>query len=138
MEYLTNGDFENGKLEPWQSVGTPISVVEEDGEYHAQLSAGGKLNQRFTIADVQPRRFSVAVELRVSGGSDEAEGKVQLIWSANLSIKTFNLVESSDWTTVTIPVNLSSVTSTNNVEVLVQPRFDKVVSVRSVSVTDQL
>ena len=136
MEYLTNGDFSSGKLEPWKPVlGSDIPVVEEEGRYHVQLSHGEKLSQNFWMESDEPRRFRVKVELRVEGGSGEAAGQVQLIWSSG-AIHTFNLVESPEWRTVEIPANFTSLSSSNTIQLLVQARYDKEVSVRSVSVTD--
>lgn len=136
MEYLENGDFKDGKFEPWRNVGTPTSVEPEGDRYYVLMSAGGKVNQRFTIDDVQPRPFVVSLEVRVPGGTDNAEGKLQLIWQYGTRFLTYNIVESSQWRTVTIPVNVTSPVSTNTLEVLVQQRFDKDVSVTNISLSD--
>lgn len=136
MEYLTNGNFKDGKFAPWTDKGTPTSIVSEDDRYHVLVNAGGKVNQRFTITDVQPRPFVVTLEVRVPGGTDNAEGKVQLIWQYGARLLTYNIVESSHWRSVTIPVNVTSPVSTNVIEVLVQLRFDKEVSVTNISVSD--
>jgi len=136
-DYIQNGNFEGGKLEHWKVLSGDISVQQEGDRFYALLNHGSKLNQRFNITDVQPRQFVLTLDVRVENGSDLANGQAQVIWFSGLLSRPFNLVESAEWRTITIPVNVSSPSFTNNLEVLVQPRFDNLVSVRNISVRDQ-
>lgn len=135
-EYIENGDFQTGGLGPWKVLSGSVAVRQEGSRFHALFGPDAKLNQYFNLADVAPRQFTLTVDIRVEGGSDEATGKVQLIWFSGLVSRTFMLVEASEWRTVEIPVFLSSPTSANNLEVLVQPSFTPPVSIRGVSLRD--
>ncbi|SQF94545.1 Uncharacterised protein [Paucimonas lemoignei] len=138
MEYVENGDFSTGKLEPWRPVlGSTIEIAEEDGRYHAVLGGGDKLNQSVRIADVQPRRFLLTIELKVVNGTEEDTGQIHLIWASNAIFRTYLPAVSDDWATTTFDLFITNVATTNNIEVLVEPRFDKEVLVGSVSLRDE-
>lgn len=138
MEYIQNSDFSTGKLEPWRPVvGSTIKIAEEDGRYHAVFGGGDKLNQSVRIADVQPRRFSLTIELKVVNGTEEDKGQVQLLWVSNAIVRTYYPAVSDDWATTNFDLFVSNVATTNNIEVLVGPRFDKEVLVGSVSLQDE-
>ncbi len=139
MDHITNGDFSTGKLDPWRPVlGSTIDIAEEDGRYHAVFGSSDKLNQRVRIQNVQPRRFLFTIELKVINGTEEDTGQVHLIWSTNAIFRTYYPAVSDDWTTTTFDLLISNLANTNNVEVLVEPRFPKQVLVRSVSLSDEL
>ncbi len=138
MEFIQNGDFSTGKLDPWRPVlGSTIDIVEEDGHYHAVLGASDKLNQSVRIADVQPRRFLLTIEMKVIGGDEEDKGQVHLLWSSNAIFRTYYPAVSDDWATTTFDLYVTNVATTNNIEVLVEPRFTKEVLVGSVSLRDE-
>ncbi len=138
MEYIVNGDFSTGKLDPWRPVaGSTIEIGEEDGRYHAVLGDSDKLNQNVRIADVQPRRFLLSVELKVINGTEEDKGQVHLLWSSNALFRTYYPAVSDDWATTTFDLFVSNLATTNNIEVLVEPRFAKEVLVGSVSLRDE-
>ncbi len=135
-EYIENGDFEGGKLDSWKVISGSVTVEEEDGRFHALLGAGSKLNQHFTMTDVRPRQFVVSFDIRVEGGIEEATGQVQFIWQYGTRFMTFNLFESPEWRTITIPVNMVSPSFSNGIEFLVQRGSVDQLSVTNVSVRD--
>lgn len=144
MEYLTNHNFEDGKvdgkLDPWvpKPDGSEVPLIEEDGHYYAQLDPGEKLIQRFSITNVQARQFIFKIELKVKAEPAEGTGQVQLIWSSNNKYRTYSLDVSAELNSVSYELFIPDLVFTNNVEVLVQPRFDQPVWVRSISLTDLL
>lgn len=138
MEFIENGDFSTGKLEPWRPVlGSTITIGQEGNRYHAVLGGSDKLNQSVRITDVQPRRFLLTIELKVVNGTEEDKGQVHLIWSSNTVFRTYYPAVSDDWATTTFDFFISNVATTNNIEVLVEPRFGKEVLIGSVSLRDE-
>jgi hypothetical protein len=143
MEYIENGNFEDGLEAHWRIVQPPVTLGQEDDLYHATFGADAKLSQNFDIPD-SPTQLTLSMEVKVDGGSGAATGQVQLILEAqagsqNPSFITLNITEHPTWrpysvTLNTIPANLTR----GALELLVQPDFHFPVHLRNISVNSGL
>jgi len=138
MEYIQNGNFEDGTLEHWTVVQAPVTVGQEDDRHHASFGADSKLNQHWRM-DNKPSVLTLSLEIKVADGLSEPTGQVQAVLFAHgvglPGIHTVNLPEYPEWRsyTVAFPMIHSEVTGT--LELLVQPGFNNAVSIRNISVT---
>lgn len=143
MEYIKNGNFEDGLETDWKIVQPPVTLGQEDDRYHATFGADAKLVQSFHIPD-SPTQLTLSMEVKVDGGSGAATGQVQLILETqdhnqNPGFVTLNITEHATWlpysvTLNSIPPNLTS----GALELLVQRDFQLPVHLRNISVSSGL
>lgn len=136
MNYIENGNFEDGTLTHWQVMKPPVTL-EKDGErYHANFGRGAELIQSWNTAD-KPTLVTVSLEVRVINGSNQPTGMVQGILHsqgpAGPIAETFNINEYLGWQTFTKVVQLHGNTP-DALELLVQPTASNIVQLRNISV----
>ncbi|MDB5981753.1 MAG: hypothetical protein JWQ69_2768 [Pseudomonas sp.] len=139
MEYIKNGNFEDGLEANWKIIQPPVTLGQESDRYHATFGADAKLIQNFYIPD-NPTLLTLSMEVKVDGGSGAATGQVQLVLEAQAgsqdpSFITLNITEHPIWrpysvTLHTLPANLTS----GALELLVQRDFHLPVHLRNISV----
>lgn len=140
--YIENGDFATGALPPWKLVKGPIVVVPDSGGNYARFGADAKLSQHWIMPPTSGRH-TFSLDIRVVGGENQADGNVQVILlfqagSGAPVFATYNIKESSEWEYLTLPFNLREGTNAGTVELVVQPGFTKEVSMRNISVTNEV
>lgn len=140
MEYIQNGDFAKG-FESWTKK-DPVTLIRDPHGDHALFRAGGKLLQTWrAFGGVE--KLTLALDIQVEEGSGEAEGDVQVLFSyqtgaGNPVYRTFNIKEPADWERVELTLNLPSRPDSGQLDLLVQTRFARAVSMKAISLRDDV
>ena len=68
--FITNGDFADGKLPPWISIGSGVAVYGEDPGHYVRLSKGGVIQQN---PEVPPNASKLQFKVRTRESLNEGE-----------------------------------------------------------------
>lgn len=137
-EYIQNGDFKNGDLDPWVSKGSVES--EEDinrQRYHVSIGAASQILQHWRM-DEPHGSLLFTVDIKVENGSDLPRGGVQVLFlfsggPGDPISATYNVKEASEWETLYLPLNAGGNATSGNIDLLVQPGFTNKVTMTNIS-----
>lgn len=137
-EYIQNGDFNTGDLDPWFPRGT--ATVERDinrQRYHVHIEKGTRIQQHWRM-DEPHDRLLFLMDIKVEGGSGVPSGGVQVSFffsggSGGPISTTYNIKESSEWETLDLLLNAGADAASGNITLLVQPAFADKVTITNIS-----
>lgn len=146
MEYITDGTFQEELSQYWYTTYPVHRDVDEgegdpDKKYFARFGGGGRLGQTFDLPRPAPDKVRFSVDVKVSGGDDKPNGKVQLVITAlsgNDTPKyfTFVIYEFGTWQTAQMVLQIDPTVDRMGVMLLVIQGFEPEVAMRKVSFTD--
>lgn len=146
MEYIKDGNFLEELSNNW-FVTYPVERVADvgpggpDDKFFARFGGGGRLNQGFSFSSQKPSAIRFSAGVRVSGGNDKPNGKLQLIVATQAGTnppeyQPYLINEFGTWQTAQIVLPVDPSVDHMAFLLLVVQGFDDGVSIRKVSVTD--
>ncbi|MDB6143208.1 MAG: hypothetical protein JWP80_2252 [Pseudomonas sp.] len=138
MEYIKNGNFENGSLENWDVQRGSVTPVEEGGRYHVVLGRDVRLSQTFDGAAGQ--FATVSLEVQVVNGPNRPTGDLEFLLyfqgGTDPGAPTFAINEPADWQTHTQIVQLHG-GKPSLLEFITQHDINKIIKIRNLSVVGE-
>ncbi len=113
--FIKNGDFADGKLEPWIAEGKGVGVFEEAGRYYVRIPATANIHQNPNLPPSQPT-LEFKVRTREPLGVDQSIVFLAMLFfdlaDGGIHIDPHTgYVTSSEWQTFSFKVPVSNPTS---------------------------